>query len=415
MPTPMKISTLLRVLPDLPTETSVLLRGDHGIGKSSIVREINRILSAREGVERPFVDRRLSTMQGGDLMGLPSIEDGSTRWNPPDWFKLCCDRACDLHLDEFNRAELELLQASFQIVLDRELNGFELHQGTRVYASINTASIYSVQPIDPALLSRFWVADVLLTKEEWIAWAREHGVHPEVVDWIDLNESLLLPSAAGDPAEKRSDPRSIEMMSRALVGAELLAPSADGTFDSRAILSIAAGFVGTEAAASFIAHLNAECRWTGRDVLERWSEIRTRTKRYRIDVMANLMAKLAEELELHEVMGTLIAPSSPHFERFSSRLEGRSATPVPFEEMGANVEAFLWDCQAELRPRFFQLLARMGIERLPLIKSVHPYFVKPIVTGTFGVPVGKEGVGVLPRAGIVGLVQGAEAKEAAAE
>lgn len=410
MPTPMKISTLLRVLPDLPVTTSVLLRGDRGIGKSSIVRDVNKILSEREGKERPFVDRRLSTMQGGDLMGLPSIEGRTTRWNPPDWFKLCCERACDLHLDEFNRAELELLQASFQIVLDRQLNGFELHPGTRVYASINVGAVYNVQPIDPALLSRFWVADVVLTKEEWVAWARENGVHPEVIDWIDCNEGFLLPVNNKDPKEKGPDPRSIERMSRAidrLLSAEALA----GEIDRQQIMTIASGFVGTEATASFLTHLSAECRWTGLDVLQRWSDIRSRTKLHRIDVMRNLLEKVTVELEAHETMGKLLVPTEATGEALRARIEAHPRFSVGPEKMGPNVEQFLWDCQSELRPLFFQMLARYGLHRLPMIKSVHPFFVKPIVTGTFGVPVGPEGRGILPRAGTIGVVEHAEQSE----
>ena len=401
MPTAMKVSTLLRVLPELPVTTSVLLRGPHGIGKSTIVRDVSALLSEREGRVRHLVDRRLSTMQAGDLMGLPSIESRSTRWNPPDWFKLCCDEPCDLHLDEFNRAELELLQSSFQIILDRELNGFKLHPDTRVYASINIGSGYNVQPIDPALLARFWVADVVLTKEEWIAWARANGVHPEVVDWIDLNERFLLPvTGQHDPSEKGTDPRSIVRMASALRG--LLDPSPSGSVDASAIMPIAMGYVGVEATASLVAHLNAECRWSGRNVLESWSSIRGRTKLHRVDVMRNLLDKVVDELKGHSTMGVPIDPNG-------------DAPWAPVEQLGANVESFLWDCPSDLRPLFFQLLARLGIERLDLIKSVHPYFVAPIVTGTYGVPVGKAGIGVMPRAGAIGEVAAAESAQSAAE
>ena len=59
----------------------VLLRGRHGIGKSTVVYQY----AALQDME--VVERRASQMTEGDLVGLPTIDAGSTRFNAAVWFK----------------------------------------------------------------------------------------------------------------------------------------------------------------------------------------------------------------------------------------------------------------------------------------------------------------------------------------
>jgi MoxR-like ATPase len=109
----MKIRTFLELAPKLSPQTSILLRANHGIGKSQLVRH----LAKKMGL--PVIDRRLSQLTEGDIIGLPSTDGDVTRFNPPDWYKRACDEAVVLFLDELNRATPEVMQTAFQIVLDR--------------------------------------------------------------------------------------------------------------------------------------------------------------------------------------------------------------------------------------------------------------------------------------------------------
>ena len=65
--------TLLTVLPHVTDANHpVLLRGRHGIGKSSIVYQF------ADTVELPVVERRASQMTEGDLLGLPKTDGDVT-------------------------------------------------------------------------------------------------------------------------------------------------------------------------------------------------------------------------------------------------------------------------------------------------------------------------------------------------
>ena len=73
----------------------VMLRGRHGVGKSQVVYQLANAMGL------PVVERRASQMTEGDLVGLPVIDDvnGTTTFNPPDWYKTACTKAVVLFLD----------------------------------------------------------------------------------------------------------------------------------------------------------------------------------------------------------------------------------------------------------------------------------------------------------------------------
>jgi len=66
--------TFLSVVPHIVNaKFPVLIRGRHGIGKSTIVYQ----LADELGFE--VIERRASQMTEGDLLGLPKVEKGVTK------------------------------------------------------------------------------------------------------------------------------------------------------------------------------------------------------------------------------------------------------------------------------------------------------------------------------------------------
>ena len=236
----MEIKHFVETAAHLPTNVSVLIRGNHGIGKSQIVRSLARTFKL------DVTDRRLSQMCEGDMIGLPSLEGDSTKFNPPDWYMDACKNARVLFLDEINRATPEIMQAAFQIVLDRELNGVKLHQDTRVYAAINTGNKYSVNDMDPALLDRFWVVDLEPSTEDWLDWAKENGINEFITMFIQDQPKFLDPVDNSAPGTVQPSRRSWEKLDASLKHAGVIDDPQNKVF-----FSISSGFVGFEAAAAF--------------------------------------------------------------------------------------------------------------------------------------------------------------------
>ena len=220
----------------------VLLRGRHGIGKSTVVYQY------AEKIGLPVVERRASQMTEGDLVGLPTIEGNSTRFNPPDWFKRACKNPVILFLDEVDRATLEVRQGIFELTDSRKLNGHTLHDGTLVFAAVNGGehgSQYQVGEMDPAELDRWTVFDVEPTVEDWLSWAKDSEISSQVWDFINQNHSHLDHQDDFEPNKVYPSRRSWERLDQCLSNAGLLGSA------SPALFTLTSAFVGFEAAVAF--------------------------------------------------------------------------------------------------------------------------------------------------------------------
>lgn len=262
---PMSVANFVKIATQLPPTESVLIRGNHGIGKSQITQQIGNIRNLA------VVDRRLSQMSEGDMLGLPVIKDNSTTFNPPDWYKECCDGPRLLLLDEFNRASQEVMQAGFEIVLDRRMNGRPLHKDTVVYACINSSAAYNVNEMDPALLDRFFVVDLAPSSEEWVAWARninedtkKPNIISPIIGFIQSNNRWLDTPESYEPGHVVPSRRSWAKVSSTLSALQL---DKSSDHESDIYHSTVAGFVGIEAALAFRTYVKNNTVLTGQQII----------------------------------------------------------------------------------------------------------------------------------------------------
>jgi hypothetical protein len=224
----------------------VMIRGRHGIGKSELVYQY----AASKGL--PVVERRVSQMTEGDLVGLPVIEGNRTSWNPPDWFKEACERPVCLFLDEVDRGTQEVRQGIFQLTDSRTINGHRLHPDTIIFAAVNGGvhgSQYAVNDMDPAELDRWTAFDVEPTVEDWLDYGRAGNVHPLIVDFINDQKSHLEHKGEFEPGKVYPSRRSWKRLSDTVVKSGIF----DGdNWKSRlnTFYNLATGYVGIEAALS---------------------------------------------------------------------------------------------------------------------------------------------------------------------
>ena len=219
----------------------VLLRGRHGIGKSTVVYQYAKQIGM------PVVERRASQMTEGDLVGLPSISGNSTSFNPPDWFKTACDSPVVLFLDEVDRATLEVRQGIFELTDSRKLNGHVLHEDTIIFAAVNGGehgSQYQVGEMDPAELDRWTVFDIEPSIDDWLTWAKDSGISAEVWNFINQNHAHLEHTDDFEPNKVYPSRRSWERLDECLTQGELFQ-------DHNALYHLTTAFVGFEAAVAF--------------------------------------------------------------------------------------------------------------------------------------------------------------------
>lgn len=286
--TVISVKNLQAVMEAMPPSQSILIRGRHGIGKSELVFQLG------EKIGIPVIDRRLSQMSEGDVIGLPFKEEGSTKFLPPDWFLEACKFPRILFLDEINRATPETSQAAFQIVLSHELNGNKLHPDTRVYAAVNDSSDYQVNEMDPAMLDRFSVYDLEPTLDDWLAWARDN-VDAVIVDFIAKNSEHLENTGAIQPGSVYPSRRSWAKVDTALKHAKLAPSDLAGRKTPTVVYNIAQGLLGVPAAAALVNYIEKyQIIFNAEDVLDRWEEVGPQIKGLTTDALNALIHKVGK-------------------------------------------------------------------------------------------------------------------------
>jgi hypothetical protein len=254
------LATLKRQALLLPKDISVFIRGAHGIGKTELVYDI------AEDLGLPVMQRRLSQLTEGDLIGLPDKKEKWSEFLPMRWFFDCLTTPHLIFLDEIDRALPEVIQAAFELCYDRTIQGREIHKDCRIYAAGNSGTVsnnYQVNSLDPAFLSRFWVADAEPNIEEWMVWAHDHGVHKEVIAFIE-DESEHLEMKKGEKLKSEQvypSRRSWVRLSSTIKQPNVLSQGED---DLKALCE---GFIGFDASQSFVKFVKDENRIGAIDIL----------------------------------------------------------------------------------------------------------------------------------------------------
>ena len=151
---------------------NVLLMGDHGIGKSGVLRSAFNEHPVLK--DYPFFTLFLSTaVDPGDLTGIPYESDGKMQYSTPWWS--VTDRPIIVFLDEVLRSRPEMMQPAFPLLNEREIMGRKFHPDTIIVSATNVGDGYIQSNGDRAFGSRFTPFMFRPTVPEWITWASTEG------------------------------------------------------------------------------------------------------------------------------------------------------------------------------------------------------------------------------------------------
>ena len=225
-------------------QSPIMLIGPHGVGKSAIVASI------AAGFSFHLLDIRLSQYSEGDILGIPyQTKEGTTRFYPPDIFKIAQDKPCVLFLDELNRASKEVRQAVFQLADSRRLGSLDVHPSTVIVAACNPDnSSYQVHTLDPAELNRWFVLPFHPSVEEWIQWAVGSGIEESIIAYIESHPHDLDPDMAFSTTAHGPSRRSWTRLSNSI---QHVPQVMQGGMDREIISFMAAGFLGDETGKNF--------------------------------------------------------------------------------------------------------------------------------------------------------------------
>jgi hypothetical protein len=155
----------------------------------------------------PVLERRLSQLTEGDIVGLPFKGQRGTAFLPVDWLMIAAEFPVVLFLDERNRALENVKQAVFQLTDSKAFYGARLHENTRVIVAENVGDQYQVTQQDPAEISRCATVELKPSQEEWFKWAK-NKMHVMTLEFLKANRKLIGDDQnLNDPLKKTPDRR----------------------------------------------------------------------------------------------------------------------------------------------------------------------------------------------------------------
>ncbi|EQF23186.1 sigma-54 interaction domain protein [Clostridioides difficile CD160] len=223
------IDTLKSVDLILSTGEVPLIVGESGIGKTALAKK----LAEENNWSLVVIDGNL--LKEGEIGGLPTIESyvgvdsngykiekKTTVYAVHNKLReideeISKGKIVLLFIDEINRCEHTVQQELMNLILNREINGYKLHDYVKILAAMNPSSKYGsdfdyqVVDMDAAQENRFVWLNMESEHTQWLKWAVDEGIERKVIEFISTFPEYLHKINEDDV---RATPRSYERVSK---------------------------------------------------------------------------------------------------------------------------------------------------------------------------------------------------------
>lgn len=264
-----------------PQPITPYIHGKPGVGKSAIMAQI------AEKRNISFIDLRLSQLESADIRGIPIPDTnlGSSKWLPPETipFESFKEQKVPgdpqnrkfedggiLFLDEFNRARFDVIQAAFQLVLDRRVGLHKILDNWFIVCSGNLGEADNTEVTeiyDAALNNRFahFTVDDAGLYDVWMEWAEGKGnIDKDVIAFLTQKPSNLYI----EPQEEEQvfcTPRSWEKFSKVL--------QSHKEIEKEALTRILGNSIIGPSSLSFLDYLKEKEKISPSDILNKYEKI----------------------------------------------------------------------------------------------------------------------------------------------
>jgi hypothetical protein len=222
------VDTLKSVDLVLSTGEVPLIVGESGIGKTALAKEIAK----EKNWSLIVINGNL--LKEGEIGGLPTLESYQRVDDRKDRAEkkttvyavhhklreideeISKGKTVLLFIDEINRCEHTVQQELMNLILNREINGYELNESVKICAAMNPSSKYGsdfdyqVVDMDAAQENRFVWLYMEPDYNQWLDWAIGAGIEQKVIEFISTFPEYLHKINEEDI---RATPRSYERIS----------------------------------------------------------------------------------------------------------------------------------------------------------------------------------------------------------
>ena len=172
----------------------VLITGAPGIGKTDIVTQVAKELKMDLVVMHPVV------CDPTDFKGLPGIVNGKAEFLPYGDLRKLMDakKPTICFIDDVGQAPQSVQAALMQLLLARQVNGKKISKHVVFVAATNRRQDRAgVTAILEPVKSRFVaIIELAVNTDDWIEWAIENEIAPEVIAFIHFRPELLCSGTA---------------------------------------------------------------------------------------------------------------------------------------------------------------------------------------------------------------------------
>ena len=191
-------------------KTPICIWGTHGIGKTEMVEQIAKANDYKWSYVAPAQFEEM-----GDLVGMPSIEDGRTTFKSPEWVPTE-EGPGILLIDDVNRADDRILRGIMQLLQNFELVSWKLPPKWQIVLTANPdGGDYSVTQMDNAMLTRMMHVTMEFDPKAWAIWAEKNKIDPRGINFV-----LTYPEIA---IGERTTPRSLTQFFQSIQSIDNLA------------------------------------------------------------------------------------------------------------------------------------------------------------------------------------------------
>ncbi len=182
--TPQETARFLDKVLDSPHRLSTMLWGPPGVGKSSLVVQA----AERSGMD--FVQLELAVLPPQELMGLPYVQEGTSRYALPTFWPTSSRGV--LVLEDLPHA-LPVVQAmGMSLILEGRVGPHVLPEGWRVVGTGNRVQDGAgAFKMPTATASRMIHLAVQVDNPSWREWALSNGVEEDILGLLGLRPELL--------------------------------------------------------------------------------------------------------------------------------------------------------------------------------------------------------------------------------
>jgi len=274
-------------------KSPICIWGKHGIGKTQLVENIAETQDYKFAYIAPAQFEEM-----GDLVGMPRVIDGVTKFQAPDWVPTE-EGPGILLIDDANRADDRILRGIMQLLQNYELISWKLPKKWQIVLTANPdGGDYSVTPMDDAMLTRMMHITMDFDVKEWAKWAEENSV-----DQRGINFVLTYPEMV---TGERTTPRTLVQFFESISGIDDLSKDmglvqmlADSCLDSNTVASFMA-FINNNLSKLVTPEQIVNTTNFPADVLDHLKSIVMKGT-LRVDILATLCTRLVNYLVINSV------------------------------------------------------------------------------------------------------------------